>query len=149
MGTFRVSIEIGDLARQRYETVEALVDTGATYTTVPAAILERLGVVPHVRDTFLLADGQRTERDIGRAWVRVDGREELTLIVFGEPDAPALVGAYTLEGLRLAADPVGRRLIPVPGLLLGSYSFPKPLEGFGLAADSGNRRLVPVPALLK
>jgi hypothetical protein len=27
------------------------------------------------------------------------------------------IGAYTLEGLRLAADPVGRRLIPVPGLL--------------------------------
>ena len=118
MGTFRVSIEIGDAAGQRYEIVEALVDTGATYTTLPAPLLERLGVVPHVRDTFVLADGRRVDRDIGRAWVRVNGRAELTLVVFGDPGTPALLGAYTLEGLRLAADPVGRRLVPVPGLLL-------------------------------
>ncbi len=58
----------------------------------------------------------------------MDGREEVTLVVFGEPDAPALLGAYTLEGLRLAADPVSRRLIPVPGLLLGSYSFGDPAD---------------------
>jgi clan AA aspartic protease len=115
-----VNIEVGDPAGQRYETVEALVDTGATYTTVPAPILARLGVIPHVRDAFLLADGRRVDRDIGRAWVRVDGRTELTLVVFGEADAPSLLGAYTLEGLRLAADPVGRRLIPVPGLLLAN-----------------------------
>ncbi len=114
MGTFRVSIEIGDPGGQRFETFEALVDTGATYTTISAPLLERLGVVPHARDTFLLADGRRVERDIGRTWVRVDGRVELTLVVFGDPDTPPLLGAYTLEGLRLAADPVGRRLIPVP-----------------------------------
>jgi len=118
MGTFRVTIEIGDPAGQRYEPVEALVDTGATYTTIPAPLLERVGVVPHVRDAFLLADGRRVDRDIGRTWVRVDGRTELTLVVFGEAEAPALLGAYTLEGLRLASDPVSRRLIPVPGLLL-------------------------------
>jgi len=52
----------------------------------------------------------------------VDGRVELTLVVFGDPDSPALLGAYTLEGVRLAADPVGRRLVPVPGLLLAYRS---------------------------
>jgi predicted aspartyl protease len=132
LGTFRVSIEVGDPAGQRYETVEALVDTGATYTTVPAPVLERLGVRPHVRDTFIMADGRRADRDIGRTWVRVDGRGELTLVVFGDSDAPSRLGAYTLEGLRLAADPVGRRLIPVPGLLLGICSF----------ADTHSRRKV-------
>ncbi len=109
MGAFRVSIEVGDPAGQRYETVETVVDTGATYATLPAPLLHGLGVVPHTRDTFVLADGRRVERDIGRTWIRVDGRTELT-----EP----LLGAYALEGLRLAADPVGRRLTPVPGLLL-------------------------------
>jgi len=117
VGTFRVRIEIGDPGAERFETVEALVDTGATYTTISAALLDRLGVVPHARDTFLLADGRRVERDIGRTWVRVDGRVELTLVVFGDPDTPPLLGAYTLEGLRLAAYPVGGRLIPLPGLL--------------------------------
>jgi len=113
-----VSIEVGDPAGQRYETVEALVDTGATYATLPAPLLHALGVVPHARETFVLADGRRVERDIGRTWIRVDGRTELTLVVFGEPGTQPLLGAYTLEGLRLAADPVGRRLTPVPGLLL-------------------------------
>ncbi|MBI3030039.1 MAG: hypothetical protein HYY64_11045 [Candidatus Rokubacteria bacterium] len=118
MGTFRVSIEVGDPLGQRYETVQALVDTGATYATLPAPLLYGLGVVPHARDTFVLADGRRVERDIGRTWIRVDGRTELTLVVFGEPGTQPLLGAYALEGLRLAADPVGRRLTPVPALLL-------------------------------
>lgn len=117
MGTFRVEIEIGDAAGERWETVEALVDTGATYTTVPAVLLARLGVTPHGRDTFLLADGRAVERAIGRSWIRVGGRPEITLVVFGEAGALPLLGAYALEGLRLAADPVGRRLVPVPGLL--------------------------------
>ena len=128
MGTFRVSIEVGDPLGQRYETVEVLVDTGATYATLPAPLLHGLGIVPHARDTFVLADGRRVERDIGRTWIRVDGRAELTLVVFGEPGTQPLLGAYALEGLRLAADPVGRRLTPVPGLLLsisgGRHSLP-------------------------
>ncbi|MBI2370655.1 MAG: hypothetical protein HYV08_10565 [Deltaproteobacteria bacterium] len=128
MGTFRVTIELGDPAGQRYDPVEALVDTEATYTTLPAPVLQRLGVIPHVRDTFVLADGRQVERDIGRTWVRVDGRAELTLVVFGDPGTPALLGAYTLEGLRLAADPVGRRLIPVPGLLFLAAGIVRPTK---------------------
>jgi len=118
MGTFCVEIEIGDPAGVRWETVEALVDTGATYTTVPASLLERLGVTPHVRDVFEMADGRRVEHDIGQSWIRVGGRSVVTLLVFAQPQAAPLLGAYTLEGLRLAPDPVGRRLVPVPGLLM-------------------------------
>jgi predicted aspartyl protease len=118
MSTFRVSIEVGDPAGERYESVEALVDTGATYTALPADLLRGLGVVPHARAPFVLADGRQVEREIGRTWIRVDAHTELTLVVFGEPGSPALLGAYALEGLRLAADPVGRRLTPVPGLLM-------------------------------
>ena len=88
MGTSRLSIEIGDPAAERFESVEAQVDTGATYTTISAPLLDRLGVVPHARDTFVLADGRRVERDIGRTWVRVDGRVELTLVVFADPETP-------------------------------------------------------------
>jgi aspartyl protease family protein len=127
MGTFRVSVEIGDPGGGRYEPIDALVDTGATYTTVPGPVLGRLGVTPHTRDTFVLADGRRVERDIGRTWVRIDGRTELTLVVFGDPGTDPLLGAYTLEGLRLAADPVSRRLVPVPALLLRSENSPRAL----------------------
>lgn len=118
MGTFHVEVEIGDPEGRRYDRIEALVDTGATYTSVPSPLLNALGVVSHERALFVLADGRHVQRDIGRAWVRVGDRAEITLVVFADPGSPALLGAYALEGLRLAVDPVGRRLIPVPSLLL-------------------------------
>lgn len=118
MGTFRVAVEVGDPQGRRYERIDAVVDTGATYTSLPQPLLDALGVVPHARERFLLADGRRVDRDIGRTWIRIDDRTEMTLVVFADPGGPALLGAYALEGLRLAADPVGRRLLPVPGLLL-------------------------------
>ena len=37
------------------------------------------------------------------------------ICVFGEPDAPATIGAHTLEAFLLGVGPVGRRLIPVEG----------------------------------
>jgi predicted aspartyl protease len=118
MGTFRVQMEIGDAAGERWEAIEALVDTGATYTMVPAPLLARLGVNPYTRDVFTLADGRHAEHDIGHGWIRVGGRTVITLVVFGEAAAEPLLGAYAFEGLRLAPDPVGRRLVPVPGLLM-------------------------------
>jgi len=66
VGTFGARVEIGDIDGVRWEPIEALVDTGATYTTVPASLLDRPGVRPHGRVTFLLADGRQVEEDIGR-----------------------------------------------------------------------------------
>ena len=45
MGTFNVQLEIGDPDGQRFETVEAMVDSGATFTFIPRSLLERLGSV--------------------------------------------------------------------------------------------------------
>ena len=71
MGTFRVRVEVGDPAGERYEAVEAVVDSGATYTALPATLLRGFGVVPHARATFVLADGRQVEREIaapGSGW---------------------------------------------------------------------------------
>jgi len=38
-------------------------------------------------------------------------------VIFGDPESEPLLGTFTLEGFLLAADPVHRPLIPVPGLL--------------------------------
>src|SRR3990172_2579586 len=118
MGTFRAAIEIGDPQGEGYEALEALVDTGSTYTWVPMDILRQMGVEPVGRREFETADGRIIEREMGRTWVRIDGRTEITLVVFGEEGSRPLLGAYTLEGLRLAPDPVNRRLVPVRGLAL-------------------------------
>ena len=93
-------------------------DTGASYTIMPRPMLEELKVKPHTRASFLLANGQQAELDVGRTWVRLDGRQEFTLVVFGERESQPLLGAVTLEEFRLAPDPVSKRLIAVPGLLM-------------------------------
>ena len=118
MGTFNVGVEIGDPEGRRYEPVEALVDTGATYTSVPGPLLESLGVVPHARAWFRLADGHHAQREIGHARIKIGGNSTITIVVFADAESPALLGAYALEGLLVAADPVGRRLVSVPGLMM-------------------------------
>lgn len=87
-------------------------DTGAAYTTLPTSLLRELGVEPMGKRRFLVADGRRIELDYGQAWATVDDESVVTLVVFGDDNAPPLLGAYTLEGLALAVDPVEQRLVP-------------------------------------
>jgi predicted aspartyl protease len=118
MGTFNVEIHVGDQRGERFEVIETLVDTGSTYTILPASLLGRLGVVPHRTSVFELADGSQREWPIGQTWVRLDGNQEMTLVVFGEDGVQPLLGAVTLEEFLLAPDPVRRRLVPVHGLAM-------------------------------
>lgn len=122
MGTFSVEIEIGSPEGSRFETVNAFVDTGSSLTAVPAYILRRLGVTPHRRNIFELADGREIERDVGRTWIRVGRQSEITLVMFGEDNVDPLLGAISLQELGLAVDSPSERLIPSPRLRMGRYA---------------------------
>jgi predicted aspartyl protease len=111
-------LEVGDPSGSRFETVEALVDTGATFTVVPASMLERLGVARQDTVRLRLADDQVIERDLGETRVRLDGKTLNTVVVFGDEDALPLLRVYTLERALLAVDPVGQRLVPTEALLM-------------------------------
>ena len=117
MGTFSVTIELSGLNGGRRETLEALVDTGSTYSFIPRPVLSRLGISPTEQMPFRLANEERVFYDIGWASVRIGDRGGFTLVVFGEPSAMPLLGSYTLEGLRLSVDPVNQQLIPIDALL--------------------------------
>lgn len=97
--------------------MEALVDTGASYSWIPRDVLEHLGAQPDEERVFVLADGREVRYPM--AWVRVKlgDRIQPTLAVFGDTGTDPILGAFTLEGFGLGVDPVNRRLIPVPGLL--------------------------------
>lgn len=118
VGTFSIEITVSDQGQQMQERMAALVDTGATNTVVPANVLKRLGVQPHRTSAFQLADGRQIELEIGRAWVRVDGQQEFTQIVFGPPGTEPILGAITLEEMNLAVDPVAQKLVPVTRYLM-------------------------------
>ena len=115
MGVFNQTVRLTALDGGQSLDIDAVVDTGASYTIVPAGVLRALGVSPVDRFRLVLADGRRVAYDMGRAFATIDGRTELTLVLFGEDNVSPLLGAYTLEGLRLAVDPAHHRLVPAVG----------------------------------
>ena len=117
MGTFNITIQIGNLNGEHFEDVEVMVDTGAITSVIPRSTLEGLGIRPTKRETFEYAGGERVELDMAQANARVEGRETSTWVIFGEDGASPLLGAYTLEGVFLAVDPCNQRLIPMVGSL--------------------------------
>jgi predicted aspartyl protease len=119
MGTFTTTIGVAASADGPFEAIEALVDSGATYTLLPSSRLRRLGVEPIDREAFLLADGRRIEREVGQVWVRIGDRVRMSVAVFGPEEGPALLGAVTLEEFALGIDTLRRELIRVPGYLVG------------------------------
>ena len=98
MGTFKWPLRISSMDGQQGLEIEATVDTGAAYTSLPTSLLRELGVAPMGKRRFLLADGRRIEMDYGEARATVDGESVTTLVVFGEDDTPPLLGAYTFAG---------------------------------------------------
>ena len=97
---------------QQSMDIDATVDTGAAYTTIPARLLRQLGIEPLGQRLFMLADGQRVWMDYSEARVTIGEESVTTIVVFSEDNAPPLLGAYTLEGLALAVDPLHQRLVP-------------------------------------
>jgi predicted aspartyl protease len=103
---------------ERWETVECLVDSGAAYSVVPSAVLERLGVQPYTEQEFRLANGEHMRRRKGIAAHRLGQRTGGMDIIFGEQGDANLVGVLTLEALGFALDPLRRELREMPMAML-------------------------------
>ena len=114
MDCFIYPIQIAKTKADKFERMEALVDTGSSYTTVPTFILTRLGIAPSSQRTLFMADGSAIRRDAAETRIRIDNRQTGTFVVFGDDDSVPLLGAYSLEGLGLGVDAVNGRLIRTP-----------------------------------
>jgi len=122
VGVFYVSIEVANPQDARFERVSALVDTGASYLTLPAPLLESLAVPRITTRPFTLGEGRTVEYDVGVALLRIDGAAFPVLCVFGDPESQPLLGAVAMETFGVAPDPLAQRLISVPGLLAGQFA---------------------------
>jgi aspartyl protease family protein len=121
MGTFSVTIDVGSPDRQTWHPVEALVDTGATFTWLPDSLLRQLGYAPEETKSFELGDGRVVDMEIGDVVVRIGGEVHTTVCAFATSGEKPAVGAVTLEQFLLAPDPVTQRLVPVMGLRVSRY----------------------------
>ncbi len=117
MGTFTIPLEVADLQGTQFIEVESLVVTGATYTSIPEDVLQRLGIEERETRPFELADDRVVEYSVGYAAMRVENREVIAPVVFGSPGTAQLMGATTLETAGLGVDAINQRLIPIPALL--------------------------------
>ncbi len=113
MGTFTCPLRLTSPDKARTLDLDALVDTGAFHTQAPASLLDELGV-EHTRNIELkFADGRTVQYDVGEVLASINGESVTTQVIFGNEDSLVLLGAYTLEGLNLAVDPVAEQLLPI------------------------------------
>ncbi len=129
MGLTVLKLEVGNPARPEVtKELEFLIDSGAIYSVVPAEILESLGIVPLTQQEFRLANGETVVRKKGIALFKFGDKVGGADVIFGEPGDSILLGAFTLEALGLALDPLKRELKPLPMILAGASKEQSNLE---------------------
>ena len=125
MGLTVLEIEVANPANpETKQTVEFLIDSGAVYSVVLAAVLEDLGIKPLKEETFRLADGSKIVRQKGVALFRCGDRVGRADVIFGEEGDSTLLAQLTLESRGLSLDPLRRELNPLPMILAGAFRKP-------------------------
>ena len=121
MGTFSVKLRVWNPAQPGgVEELDAFVDTGAAFSWISRARLERLGVEPSRKMSFRTIEGRLLERDMATVYVSTDKYSVPDVVVMAEEGKMEVMGAHTIEGLGMAADPVQKKLVPAVMLALGS-----------------------------
>lgn len=118
MGLTVLEIEVGNVSNPEItEKLDFLIDSGAIYSVVPTQILEKLGIKPLTEQEFRLADGSKVMRKKGVALFKYRDRIGGADVIFGQEGDSLLLGAFTLEALGLALDPLRRELKPIPMII--------------------------------
>ena len=124
MGEVRVKVKLSNVAdasavaegslppeRMRAVEVDALVDTGAVRSCVPASLLEKIGVRPYDQVTVELADGRQSTVGIaeGVRFEIMQRRSSDDALILGDE---VLIGQTLLEKMDLLVDCTRQRLVP-------------------------------------
>lgn len=119
MGLTYVNVNIANPnkpARSRRKRL--LADSGALYSVVPKEVLKAVGIKPYGAENFTLADGSTIKRQVGNAFLRINGRKAPSPVIFGEKGDGALLGVIALESLGLTIDPRTGKLRSAPLFLM-------------------------------
>lgn len=89
--------------------MEAVVDTGATFSKIPRSLATRLGLESRYETDVELGDGRVIKRGLVLAELEIEGVRRPVLIAVGEDEKP-LIGYTALEHLGFKVNPVSRKL---------------------------------------
>lgn len=104
VGPFHVAVDIANRAGGPFRGVNALVDTGATYTWIPRDVLTSIGVQAIEEWPFILADGREVAYPVAWIQLTLEGRTQPTIVVFGEPESEARQARLPASPIRSAVD---------------------------------------------
>jgi predicted aspartyl protease len=92
----------------------ALVDTGATFLSLPTRMIHELGLSKAYTKRVTTSRGPADANVYSAVWLTIQGRS-CTLDVMEVPDSvPALIGHLPLEHLDFVVDPIRQRIIGNP-----------------------------------
>ena len=118
MGTFTTRVGIGHHQGGDFQWSDALVDTGASHSMVPASLLEQLlHLNPEEELVFVLGDGSEQKYGLGEARFKLGTRERTCPVIFG-PEDQYLLGATSLQIFNLVVDTNHHRLVPAARLTI-------------------------------
>ena len=111
MGDFTVPITISPMGRRTSRVVDALVDTGSTYSVMPSSLLDKMGIEKEGEEEILDAFNQVHKMPVGVVRIAHGDKVRPCLVLFG-PEDQYLLGAIALESLGYMGDPIAGELIP-------------------------------------
>ena len=121
MGTFKAKFRVWNPANpEKVEELEAVVDTGASFSWISRSRLERLGLARSRQMPFRTIEGRVLERDLAAVYIAIDGYSAPDVVVMAESGETEVLGAHSIEGLGMAADPVQKKLTPTVMLALAA-----------------------------
>jgi len=108
MGETRAKVKLYGIRGSK--EIEAIVDTGATFTKIRESIAQEIGMDLKYDTTIELADRRLVQRKLGLAEIEFDGIRRPVLVVVSPDTEEPLIGYTTLENLELRVNPVTRKL---------------------------------------
>jgi clan AA aspartic protease len=116
MGYVYCDVKIGDPSEEKVISQRMLVDTGATYASIPKKLAKELSLPLLGEDRVTLADGREVMATNSFAYIEINGRSHGVQVVIFDIVEPA-IGVFTLEALGLAVDPSTGKLKPTRGFI--------------------------------
>jgi len=94
----------------RYVELEAIVDTGATFTKIPESVASELGLQVKYETEVELGDKRIVRRGLALGEVEIENVRRPVLIAIGKEEERAVIGYTTLELLGFKVNPVTGKL---------------------------------------
>ena len=113
MEPIKIAIDVSNTREGRFEQVEVMVSTSATFTQLPGSLLRRLGVSVRREVEARDANGAITIEHLGEATIRLEGKTFISPVLFVEEDEEPVIGIVALTTALLAVDESKGTLVPI------------------------------------